>query len=65
MMIDYNSIIGKHVKIICVFGNTDTPIYYDGTVMKHDPVAEYLIITDKFSRIVYLDTVAIKQVVIV
>lgn len=65
MKLDYNKMIAKRVKIVCVFGDTDKPIFYDGTLLSYDLDGNFIQIRDKHGKIIYIDSGTIKQVAVI
>ena len=66
MKLDFNKLMTKRLKIVCVFGGgTEKPIYYDGTLLGYDIDGGFIKITDKHGKTIFLDVNTIKQVAIV
>lgn len=65
MRLKWNSLISKRLKIVCVFGDTDKPIYYDGTLLGYDLEGKFIEIKDKHGKNVFIDIDTIKQVAII
>lgn len=66
MIMDFNKLIGKHVKILAVFSDMNkVPIFYEAVILEYDSVGKMVLILDKYQRKIYLDTTSIRQVMIV
>jgi len=65
MKMDFNKLLTKRVKIVCVFGKEDNSIYYDGIILSYDPEGDSIMIKDKHGKTIYLDSSTIKQVALV
>lgn len=65
ILFDYSKLAGKKVKIVCVFGDVKTPIYYDGYILEYDSAGKVVTISDRFGKTVFIDADSIKQVVLV
>ncbi len=65
MNLNYNELLNKRVKIVCIFGNVKDPIFYDAIVEEYDSSEGVLRLKDKFGKIVFLDVTTIKQIVVV
>ena len=65
MNINYEELLNKRVKIVCIFGNVKDPIFYDAIVEDYNSSESVLKLKDKFGKVVFLDTSTIKQIVVV
>ena len=63
MMLDYNKLIGKRVKLLCVFPGIKQSIYYDGVILESSEANKVILILDRFGKRVHIDTDTIKQLV--
>lgn len=61
---DYQKLIGKAINILCVFGDSKVPIYYDAVIIGI-PDDKHIIITDRFNTKIILDIDSIKQIKII
>lgn len=64
MKLNYSELIGKKIKIVCIFGDVKRPIYYDGEILEYDEEGCMVKIRDRYGKIVFLDTDSVKQVVL-
>lgn len=61
---DYQKLMGKTINILCMFGNSKVPIYYDAVVIDV-PDNKHIIIIDRFGTEIILDIDSIKQIKII
>jgi hypothetical protein len=65
MNMNFSKLIGAHVKIVCIFGEIKSPIYYEGDILEYDEGGKVVTIKDRFGKTVFLDTESIRQVVVI